>query len=80
MPHADAACQQRSTAVVRADAVFHARRTRGGVTLRARRSVSMRRVFLRSPARQTGSALAQWAIALASIGVVALAAINLFRG
>lgn len=39
----------------------------------------MRRVSLRLPARQAGSALAQWAIALASIGVVALAAINLFR-
>ncbi|MFM1989069.1 MAG: hypothetical protein RJA99_2026 [Pseudomonadota bacterium] len=40
----------------------------------------MSRARSRSPLHQTGSALAQWAIALASIGFVALAAINLFRG
>lgn len=40
----------------------------------------MRRVSSRSTRHQAGSALAQWAIALASIGFVALAAINLFRG
>lgn len=40
----------------------------------------MRRVHPRFPALQTGSALALWSIALASIGVAALAAINLFRG
>lgn len=40
----------------------------------------MRRVSPRFAARQVGSALAQWSIALAFVGVAALAAINLFRG
>jgi hypothetical protein len=30
--------------------------------------------------RQRGSVLAQWSLALAVVGVVALAAINVFRG
>jgi hypothetical protein len=40
----------------------------------------MRSSLYRSPLSQAGSALAVWAIVLASVGFVALAAINLFRG
>jgi hypothetical protein len=39
----------------------------------------MRRNLPRPASLQTGSALASWAIALASVGFVALAALNLFR-
>jgi len=40
----------------------------------------MHSVSSRSALSQAGSALAVWAIVLASVGFVALAAINLFRG
>jgi hypothetical protein len=40
----------------------------------------MRRTTSRPASLQIGSALASWAIALASVGFVALAALNLLRG
>jgi len=40
----------------------------------------MRRITSRPLSLQTGSTLASWAIALASVGFIALAALNLLRG
>ena len=46
----------------------------------SKEKVAMCRTTPRSASLQTGSALASWAILLASVGFVALAALNLLRG